>query len=41
MEGWTFWNVGGKWFGKRLADNVMVRAGTYSAVLFNAEHFNH
>ena len=32
MEGWTFWNVGGKWFGKRLADGAKVSAGTYISV---------
>lgn len=38
MEGWTFWNVSGKWFGKRLADNKIVRGGTYLAVLSNAQY---
>lgn len=32
MDGWTFWNVGGYWFGRRLLDNKIVRAGTYPAV---------
>ena len=38
MNGWTFWNVGNTWFGRRLFDNKMVRAGTYNAVLFNAQY---
>ena len=38
MKGWTFWNSGNAWFGRRLADNKMVHGGTYKAVLFNAQY---
>ena len=38
MEGWTFWNAGNTWLGRRLSDNKMVHGGTYKAVLFNAQY---
>ena len=38
MQGWTFWNAGNTWLGRRLSDNKMVHGGTYSAVLFNAQY---
>ena len=38
MEGWTFWNAGNTWLGRRLSDNKMVQGGTYKAVLFNAQY---
>jgi hypothetical protein len=40
MQGWTFWNVSGKWFGSRLSDNKVVYGGTYQAALFNAQYAN-
>lgn len=39
MEGWTFWNVGGKWFGKRLKDGAQVSGGTYVSVQKQAQWY--
>ena len=38
MQGWTFWNAGNTWFGRRLSDDKVVHGGTYKAVLFNAQY---
>ena len=35
---WTFWNVGGRWTGRRQTGQT-VRGGTRAAVLRAAEHF--
>ena len=35
---WTFWNVGGRWTGRRTTGQK-VFGGTYSAVLRAAENF--
>jgi hypothetical protein len=39
MTGWTFWNAGNTWLGRRLSDDKMVHGGTYKAVLLQAEWF--
>lgn len=35
---WTFWNVGGRWTGRRTTGQ-MVKGGTRAAVVRAAEHF--
>jgi hypothetical protein len=35
---WTFWNVSGKWFGRRNTGQE-VKAGTYISVLRFAQHY--
>lgn len=39
MEGWTFWNVSGKWFGQRLKDGAKVSGGTYTSVVKQAQWY--
>lgn len=34
---WSFWNVGGTWFGKR-STGELIKAGTYAAIVTKAEH---
>ena len=39
MQDWRFWNVSGKWFGRRVTGE-QVTAGTYFAVCQKASWFD-